>query len=444
MSDLFSLLSVGSNAMAAQNSGISIATNNVANANTEGYSRQRLGDVSSGQPVRIQDNLLSGQIQTAAGSLAMSQAFAEALSALEGGVAGGGATIDEQIGALFSKVGQAAAAPTDSASRDAVVAAARALVGGIQRRAAEVSEARKAADTRIRDNATQATALAKQLAAANTAVAKSGDPAALDQRDKIAKHLGELVGGKARIDHDGQMRFVLDGGAVLVDGTHPATLAATTDPATGVARVEVVNGAARRDVTAAIGGGKIGADLKFRDQNVAQAATKLDQVAFDITTSLNAVHTANAGLDGVSGRPMFTPQTQVAGAASSIAVDPALAADSKLLALAAPGTGAGNNAGALALFSVATQKVASGGTSTLGDAALDIVSSVAVAGSNAKGDVTRDGLVSDNLAGLRDSLSGVDTQEELTNLARFEHASTAMAKFVSTIDGMLGSLIDNL
>jgi flagellar hook-associated protein 1 FlgK len=88
--------------------------------------------------------------------------------------------------------------------------------------------------------------------------------------------------------------------------------------------------------------------------------------------------------------------------------------------------------------------VASGGTATLGDAALDIVSGVATAGADAKGDVTRDDLVADGLAGLRDSLAGVDTQEELTNLARFEHASTAMAKVITTIDTMLGTLISSL
>jgi len=443
MSDLFSLLSVGSSSMSAQNSGIAIATNNVANVNTEGYSKERVGDVASGTPVRLQDNLLTGQIQTAAGSLAMSQAFADALASLETGMVGGGATVDEQIANLFSKAGQASAAPTDSVSRDAVVAAARDLVAGIQRRAAAVAQARKDANTRIGDNAAQATALAKQLAAANAAVAKTQSPAALDQRDKVAKQLGELVGGKARVDHDGQMRYVLDGGAVLVDGIHAATLAATPDAATGNTKLEVVNGAARRDVTSAIGGGKIGADLKFRDQNVAQASGKLDQLAFDVTSSVNAVHTANAGLDGVSGRPMFTPVAQVAGAASAMAVDPALLADSKLLALSAPGAGPGDNTGALAMFSLATQNVATGGT-TLGESALGIVSDVAQSSANAKGDVTRDGLVTDNLAGLRDSLAGVDTQEELTNLARFEHASTAMGKFVTTIDGMLGSLINSL
>ena len=240
------------------------------------------------------------------------------------------------------------------------------------------------------------------------------------------------------------MRFVLDGGAVLVDGGRAAQLTATADPATGLSRLEVVDGGARRDVTSAIGGGSLGATLQFRDQTVAQVSSQLDQVAFDVTTSLNSVHTANAGLDGVAGRPMFTPLTQVAGAASAIAVDPALAADSRLLALGTPGAGPGDNRGGLALFALGSQQVASGGTRTLGDAALDIVSGVALAGADARGAVTRDGIVAEHLAGLRDSLAGVDTQEELTNLARFEHASTAMAKVVTTIDGMLGSLIERL
>jgi len=455
MSDLLSLLSLGSAAIAAQNTGISVATNNVANANTEGYSRQRadlesleaaplVSGVRSGSPDRFQNNLLSGQIQTAAGSLAMSQAFADALAELETGLASGGATIDEQVGMLFSRFSQASAAPTDSASRDAVVAAARDLVAGIQRRAAGVAAARREADARIRDGATSASSLAKQLAAANTAVAKSNDPVARDHRDLIAKQLGNLVGGQARIDRDGQMRFVLDGGAVLVDGGRAATLTASPDPTTGLARLAVVDGASRRDVTGAIGGGSLGGTLRLRDQTIAQVSTQLDQVAFDVATSVNAVHTANAGLDGGTGRPMFAPLAQVAGAASVIAVDPALSADSTLLALGAPGAGPGDNRGALALFGLGSQNVASGGTRTLGDAALDIVSGVALAGADAKASATRDGIVSQHLAGLRDSLAGVDTQEELTNLARFEHASTAMAKFVTTIDGMLGSLIEQL
>src|SRR5262245_52297903 len=118
MSDLLSLLSLGSAAIAAQNTGVSVATNNVANVNTEGFSRQRadlasleaaplVGGVRSGTPDRMADNLLNIRLQSAAGSLAMSQAFSDALAELESGLAGGGATLDEQIGGLFSRVSEA-------------------------------------------------------------------------------------------------------------------------------------------------------------------------------------------------------------------------------------------------------------------------------------------------------------------------------------------------
>jgi flagellar hook-associated protein 1 FlgK len=155
------------------------------------------------------------------------------------------------------------------------------------------------------------------------------------------------------------------------------------------------------------------------------------------------VHAANAGLDGVTGRPLFTPLAGVAGAAAALALDPAIEADPDKLALAAPGQGPGSNAGALALYQLANQPVATGGK-TLGNAALDLVGAVANAAAGATADAKRDQLVSDHLAALRDSLAGVDIQEELTNLARFEHASSAMTRFVSTIDELLGDLIDRL
>lgn len=455
MSDLLSLLNLGSAGIAAQNGGVSVASNNVSNVNTPGYSRQRVdlealpgtplaGGVRAGEAQRIASSLLAERIRTSGGALAMARAFAEALSDVEHRLVGSGATIDEQIATLYARLGQVAATPTDAHARDAVLAAARDLVAGIRRRAADAGAARTEADARIRDNATRATALAKQLAATNKAIATSNDPVLRDQRDETARQLVELTGGKARIDADGQMRFVLDGGAVLVDGTRAAALTATPDATTGVVRLAVVDGASQRDVTSQIAGGAIGGDLTFRDQTLARTIGQLDQLAYDVTSGFNAVHTANAGTDGVTGRPMFTPLGGVAGAATAIELDPGLAADPSRLATAAPGAGPGSNAGALALFGLANQRTASGGTRTLTDAALDIVADVALASADARADVTRGELVGEHLTGLRDSLSGVDLQEEMTNLARFEHASSAMVKFVATIDDMLGSLIAQL
>ncbi len=454
MSNLSSLLSLGSNAIQAQNAGISVATNNVANVNTRGFSRQRVdlnalmgaplvGGVMAGSPDRLQDHLLAGRMRTASGSLSMSTAFHRAVLDVETRMTSAGPTVHEQLGELASRMSELTATPTDTVTRDSVVAAARDLISGVRRRAAELAAAQAEANMRIREKAEQVSSLATRLGQTNLAIQRSGDAAMMDERDRLANQLSELTGGTARIDGDGQMRFVLDGGAVLVDGANAASLKATPDPTTGDQKLEVVAGTLRRDVTSNITGGSLGADLQVRDNVIAKARGDLDQLAFDISSAYNAAHSANAGLDGVSGRDMFVQPTQVAGAASAMALDPALAPDSRLLATGAAGAAVGDNTGAKALLAVSSATVASGGR-TLGNAALDIVSSIGIAASEAGADVRRDQLVADHLGGLRDSLAGVDIQEELSNLARFEHATTAMTRFVSTVDSLLGDLIDRL
>ena len=454
MSDLLSLLSLGSAGIAAQNTGVSVASNNVANANTAGYSRQRVdlealvgvplvGGVRAGDPARFENVLLGSRIRTAAGSLAMSQSRADLLSDVEARLVTGGATLNASLGDMFASLSRAASSPTDIISRQDVLAKMQQLVEDVHVRSANLEAAHLELNLRIREHAAQASALAQRLGETNLAIAKTNDPVLLDERDRVAQQLSELVGGSARIDGDGQMRFVLDGGAVLVDGQRAAKLEATPDPTTGDTTLFVVDGNTRRDVTTAIGGGRIGAELQTRDGTLADARTALDQLAYDVATSMNTVHAAHAGLDGVTGRNLFTPLAGVAGAAQALAIDPAIEGDPKLLALGAPGQGPGSNAGAVALFQLANQPVAAGGK-TLGTAALDLVGKVGSAAARATADAKRDQLVSDHLAGLRDSLAGVDIQEELTNLARFEHASSAMTRFVSTIDDLLGDLIDRL
>ena len=438
---LLSLLSYGSSSLTRTNASISTTASNISNVNTDGYSRETTD--AQGNPVRVADNLLASQIQTTAGTVSNAQTRANALTNLADTLTSGD-SIDTQLGALMAKISTASATPSDPTARDAVVAAATALTTGIQSRAAQVASATQNTDTQIRDDATTATSLANQLAAANVAVGKSGDPGALDQRDKIAKQLSALVGGQARVDPDGQMRYVLDGGAVLVDGTHAASLTATSDPTTGLAQLSVVDGSSSRDVTTQLTGGQIGGELQFRDQTLAGVSGQLDQLAYDITTSFNGVSAANATATGATGQNMFTPLTQVAGAASKIALDPAVAANSQNLAFAKAGAGPGDNAGALAMFALGTQNVASGGTKTLGDAAINIVGNIAQSATQAKDDATAGGLVATHLDALRDSLSGVDSNEELTNLARFQNASSAMSKVVSTVNDMLSSLITAL
>lgn len=455
MVSLLSLLDLGAGGLIAQNAGVSVAANNAANVNTRGYSRQDVdlhaglggllgGGVTAGGPRRYASELLAGRERVSQGASGRSGARAAALGDLEARIATTGAGVDEQLGHLWAGLQRVAAMPSDSLVRDAAVAAARALADSIRARADAVARARAEADARIRDGAGQATTLAGQIADANRALAAGDDPAIRDRRDTAARDLAALVGGEGRIDADGQMRWVLPDGGVLVDGDHAAKLVASPDPVTGYASLALVDGSHRRDVTAAIDGGALGGELTFRDVDGARTAADLDAFAFDLTTAVNGVHRAGAGLDGVVGRDLFAAQPGVAGAAARMAVDPAVDADPRKLAAAAPGTGPGDNQAMLDLLALRDAQVAGAGTLTLGDAAVALSAGVGQAAADAQADTVRDGDLAQHLAGLRDSLSGVDVDEELAKMVHFQHASEAMTRFLSTVDGMLGDLLQRL
>lgn len=455
MVSLLALLDLGAGGLTAQHGGAAVAANNAANVNTRGYSRQQVdlranlaaplvGGVRAGSPRRYASELLAGRERLSQAAGGRSGARARALADLEAAMARTGAGVDQQLGSLWAGLQRVAAMPTDSLVRDAAVAAARALADAIRERAVAVQQARADADARIRDGADRATALARQIADANRALGVADDPVIRDRRDTAAADLAALVGGEGRIDPDGQMRWALPDGGVLVDGDRAAALTATSDPVTGLARLALVDGGHRLDVTASLSAGAIGGELSFRDGEALTSANDLDALAFDLTTAVNGVHRGGAGLDGVIGRDLFAAQPGVAGAAARMAVDPAVAADPARLAAAAPGTGPGDNQAMLDLLALRDSKVAGGGTRTVGDAAIALSSDLGRATADAEADTVRDGDLAGHLAGLRDSLSGVDLDEELAKMVHFQHASEAMTRFLSTIDGMLGDLLQRL
>src|SRR5262249_42435178 len=191
--------------------------------------------------------------------------------------------VAQAIGGFFGAVGDLAAAPLDDSLREAVVAAAQELADALRRAQSSVAEATATANQRIADFSAQATQLPGQVAEAHKKLATGYDPVVADQRDLAAKQLAELTGGQARVDPDGQMRFVVGGGTVLVDGMRAASVQA--DPS---GKVQVVDGTHVNDVTAALDGGRIAGEIAFRDGTAAQAGTDLDNLAYDIATNVNA------------------------------------------------------------------------------------------------------------------------------------------------------------
>jgi flagellar hook-associated protein 1 FlgK len=371
----------------------------------------------------------------------MADARASALQDLEGRLTGEGTDVAQAIGNFFGAAGALAASPMDESLRQAIVAAAQKLAGTLSQSQEAVARQTADANQRIADYAQQASQLAQTIADANKTLATSNDPVVADKRDLAAKQLADLTGGQARVDSDGQMRFVIGSGTVLVDGQHANTLRVNADPTDPTkVKVQVVDGVHTDDVTTTLDGGRIAGELDFGG-TAAKTGADIDQLAYDLATHVNALTSAAKAPDGTTGHALFVAPTGVAGAAMGFAVDPTIAANPDLVPTAAAGEGSAGNGGINALLALRDQKLAGGGTRTFVDEGIRALGAIGSATASAVASQSTASANMSMVAALRDSLSGVSQEDQLAKLAAFQHASDAAAKFVSTVDAMLTNLI---
>ena len=135
------------------------------------------------------------------------------------------------------------------------------------------------------------------------------------------------------------------------------------------------------------------------------------------------------------------PPAGVAGAAAALAVDPALAADPRKIAASQSGA-AGDNEVAKAIAGLRDARVLNGGTTTLSGSWAQLVYRVGSDSANARTAQATRGEVVSQIARLRDSVVGVSLDEEAASLMKFQRAYEANARFFSTVDQLLGTLLN--
>lgn len=456
MAGLYSQLYLGASALGAHRTGVAASGHNIANVNTPGHTRVGvdlranaafIGGVRSLGFSSSADLILHQRERLADAELGRATDLANAASALEGALAIESGTIVDSIASLFGGFAALSSNPTDVALRQSAVSGAEDLANEFNRAAQTLEEARGGADDRLISLAQEANRLSEEIASANRALRTTDDTTLVDRRNQAARELSEIVGGAAHIDNSGSMRFTLSNGAVLVDGDNFATMEATADQTNygGFVRIDVVSGNRRQDVTASLSEGRMGGELHFRDTVAANMLSDLDQLAYDLATQINAVHRAHAGLDMVSGRDLFIPPSGVAGTAIGLTVDQSILDDPSKLASADPTLGPGDNSGLLALADMSDVKLAGAGQSkTFLDEGLRMMTTLGFTVQRAANDMEVAQLRGDSLASLRDSVSGVSVEEELTRLQAFQRASEASARVISTVDSLIGTLIETL
>ncbi|MGE5620302.1 MAG: flagellar hook-associated protein FlgK [Sphingomonadaceae bacterium] len=490
MTSTFFGLNIALSALTAQQRALEITAHNVANANTEGYTRQE-ADMVAGRPFptpiaavagqagqlgtgvdvamirRLRDTFLDSQVRSQVGSLGYWETRQDYIEQIEVVF---NEPSDEGVNNLLTKFWKAwqdlASNPESYAARVSVVESATVLASVIQRDYGLLQGLRSQADEEIEANLRQVNdwlaeiaSLNKQIGAVEAQVASDFDPNVKvakaqandlrDRRDLLLDKLSRTLKVGYREESDGTVTVWLGDPAspqILVQADtrryllHQSMGAPVWDLDGDIATMDGAD--------AIVQDGELKGLLELRDEmldvgHTGGIANRLNALAEAIIDLVNGLHAGGHGLDGTTGLPFFGDGVNPSTGAADIQVNPTLLANANKVgaASAAGQPGNGDQAGAIASALQSQMVTIDGRATTIGDWYRAMIAQLGIDGQQAVDMKTNQGLLVDRLTKNRESFSGVSLDEEAANVIRFERAYQAAARVMNAMDELLEQLV---
>ena len=443
----FSGIQTGLSGLLAYQRALDVTGQNLANVNTEGYSRERVelvADAGGVNPARYARSAGPGEgVRSTTISRfhdqfaevraqqehALSSSLAEvqtALHTVEGALGEpSDSGIAQQLADFWADWDDVANNPTDLAARSQLLQQAKTLADSFHRIDGVLSSQRDNDTAQLQATITDVNNMADQIAQLNERIhvattAGSDASQLLDQRDLIMRKLADKIGATGRISSEGSLD-VFVGGTALVSNTTAQKLSVnvSNDAARNVQVVWTTTGVAAEVAGQAGGLASAIQDVlpRYRDA--------LADVAQQVQDTVNAVHSTGYDLDGVAGQAFFITGPD------GIQVNPALFADPRKVA-------ASGDPNATFDGSVA-QLLA--GTTAPDVAYRQLVGALGIESSAVDAQAQTQGTITTQADAARESASGVNLDEEMANLIAIQHAYDASARFITAMDQVLDTLI---
>ena len=447
MSD-FNGLQIALSSLYAQRKALQVTGQNIANVNTEGYSRQRVeltadsgpvtpaiqsrysgpgSGVLTGDITRLRDQFLElrGYQEHAVDSgLKQSQSVLSRVELAFDEPSDSG--LSKLISGFLAGFDDVANNPDDLAARSQLVEQGKTLAAAFTQLDAALATQRSSSVNELTSLVGEVNNAAARVAELNqniTSALNSGfSPNELmDQRDQLISKMAEQVGVTIRPGDAGTIDVYV-GGTAIVRGTRavPLKVDVGTDPAQTV-RVTWADDNYPAGVTGSAGG-----LLAAVNDVIPRYRNGLTAVAQQLSDDVNAVHRTGYALDGSTTHDFFT-----AAPGGGIQVDPAIVADPSLVA-------ASSAAGATRDGSLA-QAIAE--LTGFGDRYHQLVVNLGVEAQATNRRVDVQASIVQHVDAARESAAGVNLDEEMTSMLEFQHAYDAAARFLTAVDQTLDTLI---
>jgi flagellar hook-associated protein 1 FlgK len=477
MGTLTALLDLSQNALEANQAAIDITSNNVANANTPGYTDEiatwqendsvqlsanaRVGEGASVSAVSQRDPVLNQMVNNQTQLEASSAAESTALNDLQSifgittnSTTSASTTLGTDMNAFFSSLSALEASPSDSSARQAVLSAAQTLVTDFNGASSQITQQNSALNQQVLGDVSEINSLTSSIAALNLQIeanSPNSDAGTLeDQRQQDLTQLSQYIGFSQIKTENNGLTLTTGTGQVLVSEGQSYALSTTNVgnkhnlyAAGGYLDVITSSG---QDITSelngtvsgSITGGSLGGILKARDQDLPTISSKLDQLAYLFGLVVNAQNEAGVDLYGNRGGAFFSTIQNVNDAAGSIAL---LITDPNAIAAASVGEGESGNTNATALAGLVNAPIdIQGQTSSQLYASLltqlgDMVSSVTNENTTQQASLTQ-------LTTQQSALSNVSLDQEASNLTQYERSYEAASKVFTIVDQLMASALN--
>jgi flagellar hook-associated protein 1 FlgK len=462
MANGFSAIENGLSALRAFRAATETISHNIANAATEGYTRQEvkiaarpaatyfgfnsLATVTSGDGSEVDDirrfrnAFLDRRFRSAAQETGRLTIESDSLSRIEQSFnepSDSGVTAN--MNRFFTAWQDVANNPESSSGRTALVERSQSLALRFNEAAAALQGEQRNLDLIVGGRVREVNDLAQRIADLNgkirIAKAVGQTPNDLmDERDLKIDKLATYASITYADNPDGTIDVSI-GGRALVAGNAANAIATTPGP-NGYQQVVW----AADNAAVALTSGEIFGAITVRDTLIANQLATLDGLANGIMAAVNALHTTGIGLDGATGLPFFTG----AGAAA-IAVNPALVTSPRSIGAAAGPAGLpGDNAIALQIANLLEAKTMNGATATFTSYWNTAIAQLGIDVEHASVERESQQAIQAQMAKDRDAESGVSLDEEAANLVRFQRSFEAAAHVIKVVDEMLATVIRDM
>jgi flagellar hook-associated protein 1 FlgK len=465
MGTINSALSIMSGALDADQEALNIVANNVANANTKGYTEEvpnwqenspvTIGSATYGQGVTdtgatsVRDKVLNErldqqqQLASASGSRLTALDTLQALFTPASSTSASG-EIGTDITSFYDSFSKLEAEPTSSSYRQAVLSAASTLSADISGAAGSLASQKSALDQEAVGVTSQVNALTTSIAQLNQQImttSPDSDAGTLeDQRQANTTALSKLVGINQITTENNGLSITTTSGALLVsEGNSFQMTNGTVDGETHfyVGTTDITSGLTT-------GGGELGGYLTARDTDIPSALSSLDQLAYGISTSVNALNNTGIDADGKTGTAasplyIFSEPTAVAGSAESMSV---VMTDPNEIAAASSTEGTGGSSNASAMGALARSASASLNGQTPSDYYSSFVSSLGSTVSEVGSENTAQTASVTQLQTQIDSLSGVNLNDEASAMTTLERSYQAASQVFAMLNTIMASALN--